>query len=57
MAITPTIAVYDLDVTDPDSDATLLATWKSTLGTLTHIYGWSVTPLGNSRLRYTVVYD
>lgn len=54
--ITPTIAVYDLDVQDPDTDAALLKTWEDAL-TITHIYGWAVTPIGNGRFRYTIVYD
>jgi hypothetical protein len=56
MAITPTIAVYDLNVQDPDTDAALLKIWEDAI-TITHVYGWAVTPLGNSRFRYTLVYD
>ncbi len=55
MAITPTIAVYDLDVQDPDTDAALLKIWEDAI-TITTIYGWSVTPISNSKLRYTLVY-
>ena len=54
--VTPTIAVYDLDVTDPDSDAVLLQAWV-TSKTIAHVYGWMVTPMGNSRFRYTLLYD
>lgn len=55
MAIAPTIAVFDLDVNDPDTDAAALKVWEDAL-TITTFYGWSVVPLGNSRLRYTLVY-
>jgi len=56
MAITPTIAVFDLDVNDPDTDAAALKVWEDAI-TITHVYGWAVTPIGNSRFRYTLVYD
>jgi len=56
MAITPLIVVFDLDVSSSVTDATALAVWKATL-TYAHVYGWAVTPLGNSRFRYTIVYD
>jgi hypothetical protein len=55
MVITPTIAVFDLDVSDPDTDAAALKVWEDAL-TISSIYGWSVTPLSNSRFRYTLVY-
>ena len=55
MAIAPIIAVYDLNVSDPDTDAALLKIWEDAL-TITTWYGWSVTPLGNGRLRYCIVY-
>lgn len=54
--VTPTIAVYDLDVQDPDTDAAALKVWEDAL-TISHIYGWNVTPISNSRLRYTIIYD
>ena len=56
MVVTPTIAVYDLDVQDPDTDAALLKIWEDALA-ITSIYGWAVTPISNSRLRYTLVYS
>ena len=55
MAIAPVIAVYDLVVSDPDTDAALLATWENAL-TITTFYGWNVVAISNSRLRYTIVY-
>jgi len=56
MAITPTIAVFDLTVADEVADAASLKVWEDAI-TITHVYGWCVTPLGNSRFRYTLVYD
>jgi len=56
VVITPTIAVYDLDLQDPDTDAALLKIWEDAIS-ITHVYGWAVTPISNSRLRYTLVYD
>lgn len=55
MAITPTIAVFDLDVSDRVTDAAALKVWEDGI-TITTIYGWSVVPISNSRLRYTLVY-
>jgi len=55
MAITPTIAVFDLDVSDIVTDAAALKTWEDSL-TITTFYGWDVTPISNSRFRYTIVY-
>lgn len=55
MAITPTIAVYDLDIQDPDTDAAALKVWEDSL-TITTIYGWSMAPISNSKMRYTIVY-
>jgi hypothetical protein len=56
VVITPTIAVYDLEVSDPDTDAALLKIWEDGLA-ITHVYGWAVTPISNSILRYTIFYD
>jgi hypothetical protein len=56
VVITPTIAVFDLDVNDPDTDAAALKVWEDTIA-ITHVYGWTVTPIGNSRFRYTIFYD
>ena len=56
MALTITIAVFDLAVTEPVADAASLATWKGTL-TITHVYGWDVVALSNTKLRYTIAYD
>jgi len=55
MAITPTISVYDLNVTDETADAVLLQAWLDTL-TITTFYELTVTPISNSRLRYTLTY-
>jgi len=55
MAITPTIAVYDLDIQDPDTDAAALKIWEDSL-TITTFYGWSMAPISNSKMRYTIVY-
>ena len=55
MVITPTIAVFDLDVSDPDTDAAALKVWEDAIS-ITTIYGWSVVQISNSRLRYTLVY-
>jgi hypothetical protein len=55
MVITPTIAVFDLDVADATTDAAALKVWEDAL-TITTIYGWNVVPLGNTRLRYTLIY-
>jgi len=56
MAITPTIAVYDLNVSDDGTDEALLKVWEDAL-TITHVYGFTVTPIGNSKFRYTIFYD
>jgi hypothetical protein len=56
MAGTVTVAIYDLDVNDPDTDAVLVDAWQNTLS-ITHVYGWAVTPISNSRFRYSIVYD
>ena len=55
MAITPTIAVFDLDVSDPDTDAAALKVWEDAL-VITTFYGWSIAPISNSKFRYTLVY-
>jgi len=55
MTITPTIAVFDLDVSDPDTDAAALKVWEDAIS-ITTIYGWAVTPISNNRFRYTLVY-
>ena len=55
MAITPTIAVFDLNVSDPDTDAAALKVWEDAL-TITTFYGWNVVAISNTKLRYTIVY-
>ena len=55
MAITPTIAVFDLNVSDATTDAAALKVWEDAL-VITTFYGWSVAPISNSRFRYTIVY-
>jgi len=55
MAITPTIAVFDLDIQDPVTDAAALKVWEDTL-TITTVYGWSIAPISNSKMRYTIFY-
>jgi len=56
MAITPKVEVYDLSINDVVTDAALLKTWVDAL-VITHVYGWAVTAVSNSRQRYTIVYD
>jgi len=56
MAITPLIAVYDLEVSARGTDQTLLNTWINTL-VISVIYGWKVTNISNTKLRYTIVYS
>ena len=55
MAIAPVIAVFDLVVSDPDTDAAALKVWEDAL-TITTFYGWNACPISNSRIRYTIVY-
>lgn len=55
MVITPTIAVFDLVVSDEVTDQAALKVWEDGL-TITTWYGWSCTPIGNSRFRYCIVY-
>lgn len=55
IAIAPIIAVYDLVVSDPDTDAAALKVWEDAL-TITTWYGWNVVAISNSLLRYTIVY-
>ena len=56
MALTITIAVKDLNISDAVTDAAALKVWEDAL-TISHVYGWSVIPISNSRARYTIVYD
>jgi len=56
MAITPTIAVFDLNASDVTTDAAALKVWEDAL-VITHVYGWNACPISNSRVRYTLVYD
>jgi len=55
MVITPTIAVFDLVVSDEVTDAAALKVWEDTLS-ITTFYGWNVVAISNSMLRYTIVY-
>lgn len=55
MVITPTIAVFDLAVSDPDTDAAALKVWEDAIS-ITTIYGWSIAPISNSMMRYTILY-
>ena len=56
MAITPLIKVWDFDVNDKATDQTAIQALITAI-TFSHVYGWAVTPLSNSRFRYTIIYD
>ena len=55
MVITPTIAVYDLVVSDEVTDAALLKVWEDGI-TITTFYSFTATPISNSMIRYCIVY-
>lgn len=55
MAIAPIIAVFDLETNNVTTDAAALKVWEDTL-TITTFYGWAVTPISSTRMRYTIVY-
>lgn len=56
VAIMPVIAIYDLTVKDEVADATDIQAWLDTI-IFDTVLGWKVTPLGNSRFRYTITYE
>ena len=55
MAITPNSAVFDLTIGQPATDAAALKVWQDAL-TITTVYGYTVTQIGSTLLRYTIFY-
>jgi len=54
--VTPLLKVWDVDVADNNTDETTIQAYITAL-TVSHVYGWTATPLGNSLFRYTFIYD